>query len=639
MLLSCGQENEEQQPFLNLHDSVTYVGMTVCRSCHSNIYDDFIHTGMGQSFGLATREKSTAFFGEHVEVYDSASNLWYKPFFRGDSLFIMEYRLGRESSPPSRGAVGGGAHDTIHKRVEFIAYIIGSGHHTNSHIVNFNGYLFQAPITFYTQRRQWDLAPGFEGGFNSRFTRIITMECLSCHNDLPQHVAGSENKYSAVPLGIGCERCHGPGSLHVKEKMAGKIVDTSTGTDYTIVNPRQLPVNLQEAVCERCHLQGVAVLNAGKSFADFRPAMQLSDVMHVFLPREKDKFLMASHADRLRQSACYASGEISCITCHNPHVSVKADQTDRFNNACKICHGSTVIARESRSNRDDRGNLPHAAPACSASPQARQLKQDNCSGCHMPKSGAIDIPHVSITDHNIQIPGKPRGNSFSNGLTCMTTGDPSPLLMARGYLRFYEGFTSNPAYLDSAEHYLNLSDEPMADEVDAWIELHYLRGDFGKVVSTSKQVNGITDAYTLFRVGDALLEMGKTAEALTWLNKAVAEMPLNLEFLNKLGSAQFSAGQLPSARATFQKIILENPKDPRAHYNLGFTALNLGDAEEAEAALKRCIALDPDYELAYLNLARLYQLSGRGLEAKGVLERLLVNVPSSEQGREMLTEF
>lgn len=31
---------------------------------------------------------------------------------------------------------------------------------------------------------------------------------------------------------------------------------------------------------------------------------------------------------------------------------------------------------------------------------------DNCSACHIPKSGAIDIPHVSISDHKIQIPNK-----------------------------------------------------------------------------------------------------------------------------------------------------------------------------------------------------------------------------------------
>ncbi|MBK6731475.1 MAG: hypothetical protein IPG60_11120 [Bacteroidetes bacterium] len=72
---------------------------------------------------------------------------------------------------------------------------MGSGQHTNSHMLLINGYLYQAPITFYTQKQQWDLAPGMEGGFNSRFSRIIESECLACHNGLPQPVVGSINKY------------------------------------------------------------------------------------------------------------------------------------------------------------------------------------------------------------------------------------------------------------------------------------------------------------------------------------------------------------------------------------------------------------------------------------------------------------
>ena len=131
-----------------------------------------------------------------------------------------------------------------------------------------------------------------------------------------------------MPRGIECERCHGPGSLHVKEKLKGIKVDTSKYADYSITNPRHLPRDLQMDICQRCHLQGVAVLNEGKNFFDFRPGMQLSDVMQVFLPRfsnSHEKFIMASQADRLRLSPCYLkSEELSCISCHNPHHSVKS---------------------------------------------------------------------------------------------------------------------------------------------------------------------------------------------------------------------------------------------------------------------------------------------------------------------------
>ena len=49
---------------------------------------------------------------------------------------------------------------------------------------------------------------------------------------------------------IGCERCHGPGELHVRRQ---EVVDDR---DLSIVNPRHLEPSLRAAVCEQCHLMG-----------------------------------------------------------------------------------------------------------------------------------------------------------------------------------------------------------------------------------------------------------------------------------------------------------------------------------------------------------------------------------------------
>ena len=310
----CSPEGEDNtaNKFLNLNDSVEFVGMQMCRSCHNNVYDTYIHTGMGQSFGKADPLKSAASFDEHSVVYDKTLDFYYKPFFKDSVMYVLEFRLN--------------GNDTTHKRLEKIDYIIGSGHHTNSHMINRNGYLYQAPITYYTQDQKWDLAPGYESGNNQRFDRTIMSECLTCHNHTPTPASGSENKYHKIPLGIECEKCHGAGGLHVKEKLLGNHVDTSKFIDYSIINPKHLSIDLQMDLCQRCHLQGVAVLNSGKTFYDFKPGMKLSEVMNVFLPRFSDsdkRFIMASQADRLQMSDCFKiSGKLSCINCHNPHHDV-----------------------------------------------------------------------------------------------------------------------------------------------------------------------------------------------------------------------------------------------------------------------------------------------------------------------------
>ena len=111
---------------------------------------------------------------------------------------------------------------------------------------------------------------------------------------------------------------------------------------------------------------------------------------------------MASHAQRQQLSKCFivsnkqnkTAGKnfetlnLTCITCHNPHVSVKKTGTQIFNNACIKCHSS------------------NSQTVCAETEKNRMMKQNDCSSCHMPRSGTIDIPHVSVHDHWIKKPTK-----------------------------------------------------------------------------------------------------------------------------------------------------------------------------------------------------------------------------------------
>jgi hypothetical protein len=427
--------------YLNHSDTAKYVGINTCRLCHQDIYNTFIETGMGKSFDVASKQKSSGDYHTSV-VHDKIGDFYYKAFWDKDSLRFLEYRMQGK--------------DTIYKRLETVNYIIGSGQHTNSHIQSINGYLNQMPMTFYTQKKTWDLPPGFENGHNSRFMRKIGLECMSCHNSYPDFVLGSENKYNAVEKGIGCERCHGPGSIHVAQRGTGSKIDTSKYIDYSIVNPAKLSIDAQFDICQRCHLQGNTILKEGKSFYDFKPGMKLSNYMTVFLPKYKnadDEFIMASHADRLKQSACFIQSmekakantnkslkpykdAMTCVTCHNPHVSVRETNKEVFNDACKQCHGGT---------KKDISKI-----FCS---KAGITKTANCVSCHMPNSGSIDIPHVTVHDHYIR---KPLNNKEKQGLKefiglyAINEKNPSTIVKAKAYLNQYEKFELKTTYLDSS---------------------------------------------------------------------------------------------------------------------------------------------------------------------------------------------
>ncbi len=644
------KQKKESQPFtyLNHSDSAKYVGINTCKLCHQTIYNTFIKTGMGKSFDVASTQKSAANYHTSV-IQDKFGDFYYKAFWQNDSLRFLEYRL--------RGK------DTIHKRQETVSYIIGSGQHTNSHLQQNNGYLTQMPMTFYTQKKTWDLPPGFENGHNSRFARKVGLECMSCHNSYPDFVLGSENKYNSVEKGIGCERCHGPGSLHVEARQTGSKIDTSKYIDYSIVNPAKLSIDAQFDICQRCHLQGNTILKEGKSFYDFKPGMKLNDYMTVFLPKYKnadDEFIMASHADRLKQSKCFIApsplgrvGEgllkpyknaLTCVTCHNPHISVKETNTEVFNNACISCH--PVDNKKINKFCSDKNVI-----------QKSKIETQNCVSCHMPKSGSIDIPHVTVHDHYIRKPITKKDKQALKqfiGLYAINEKTPSNFIKAKAYLNQYDKFEPKPYYLDSAVFYLNDNSlENLKTNIEPLIQLYFIKQNYQKITSyvnlltddyllTKKLITKTFDnenAWTSYRIGEAYFNLGNLQNAILYLQNAVKLAPFALDFKNKLATAYASNNQINEAEATYSQIITENSKHVSALTNLGFIKLQKGNVLSCETLYNKAILIDPDYEPLLLNLAGLFAYKKDFKQAEVYLTRILKRNANNKKAKQALSQI
>lgn len=606
---------ETHTEYLNLSDTVKYVGSKTCRGCHSGIFESFAKTGMGQSFGAATRTKSSGDF-EGKDLYDSFSNFHYQPYWKGDSLYLKEYRL-------KDG-------DTVFTRKEKVHYIVGSGHHTNSHITSENGYLHQMPFTYYTQKGVLSMPPGFEEGNNSRYSRALGMECLSCHNGYPEHVEGSFNKFEKVPLGIDCERCHGPGEVHVKLKNEGVMVDVGTDIDYSIVNPAKLPYGKQKDLCQRCHLQGNALLNEGKHWDDFKPGMDLKDVANVFMPKLKDEegvFIMAAHPDRLGLSACFMESakrddveSMTCITCHNPHQSVRETKMEYFNAKCLDCHEQKQV----------HNCVNHSA-------------ESNCIDCHMQKSGTIDIPHVTVTDHYIRVydedreslPGNDEEQAFT-GLVCLTQDNPKPVLMARAYLNFYEKFENKPAFLDSAKAYLNQSDEMNRAE---WVQFYFLKNDWQALRKMEGAGYNGLDAQALYRLSEGFRNGQALEKRSALLQMAVSKSPLRLDLRNELAIVYLQSNALNEAKEQLDFILKEYSKDEQALNSLGFYHLLTQDIQQAENMFAKVLALNPDHENALINMSKISISKNKFPEAVQWLERALEAHPNSTDAQAILKQL
>src|SRR5690606_6786916 len=187
------------------------------------------------------------------------------------------------------------------------------------------------------------------------------------------------------------------------------------------------------------------------------------------------------HVERMKKSQCFiVSQKMSCITCHNPHVSVKQTALSSFNQSCNNCHNKA------------------SAGLCTETLQNRARQEDNCVGCHMPKNGSIDIPHVAVTDHFIR---KNPANDESKGkieaflgLRSFNNPNPDAITIGRGYLEFYERFNATEFLLDSALLYIskNLKEEEKKYKNKNLIRAYFLKKDYPKVTGLVENISAGT---------------------------------------------------------------------------------------------------------------------------------------------------
>jgi hypothetical protein len=355
-------------PFLNTRPDARYVGSEACRSCHEEAHASFRSTGMGRSMAAvdAARAPPDAVFDHppskrRYQVRRKDGQMWHRELLLTgqEELLLAEYP---------------------------VKWVVGSGDHARTYGVEVDGFLVESPVTWYTARKAWALSPGYEEGGELGFLRGIDAACLACHAGKAEAVDRSWHRIHVWEAAISCERCHGPGSLHVaRHKPAGRRKPEPV--DYTIVNPAHLSRDLAEAICQQCHLRSTAVVPArGRKLADFRPGLPLEDFQHAYVFDTADNAMtVVGHVEQMHHSRCYqASKSFSCLTCHNPHDEPRGADRDRsYNSVCTSCH---------------------KPQQCTVS-KARLKKEsptNNCVHCHMPRS-PTEVPHLAFTHHRVGI--------------------------------------------------------------------------------------------------------------------------------------------------------------------------------------------------------------------------------------------
>tara|TARA_B100000579_G_scaffold434309_1_gene454915 strand:+ start:911 stop:2680 length:1770 start_codon:yes stop_codon:yes gene_type:complete len=110
-------------------------------------------------------------------------------------------------------------------------------------------------------------------------------------------------------------------------------------------------------------------------------------------------------------------------------------------------------------------------------------------------------------------------------------------------------------------------------------------------------------------------QTGRFNEAERLAISMIREFPKYKVAWQVLGAVLKQLGRSPEAVSANQNAVALSPRDSYSHYNLGTTLKEVGRLEEAEKSFRQAIALKPDFAEAYNNLGATVQALSRLEEA------------------------
>jgi predicted CXXCH cytochrome family protein len=502
----------------------SYVGNEACARCHAAIYESYRQTPMAHASGPALENLIAGDFlnktsGVQYRIYKEEGKVWLSFERPGDPLVRGKREL---------------------------LYYIGQGRRGRTYLFSVDGFVFESPVNWYTDRHMWDMAPGYRDAPQAPMNLPALMSCLDCHvSGLQPPVQGTENRYH-MPMfsysGVTCERCHGPGAAHVN--------------GGAVVNPAKLSPARRDAICMQCHLEGnAAIERPGKHLYEFRPGDDLSDYVRYYVRADESAsgLRAASQFEALAQSTCKKkSGDaMSCTSCHDPHRSPAPEERTAFYRAkCLACHGA-------------------------AFGQKHHPNQADCTTCHMPANPSSDVAHTEVTDH--RIPRRPETGPALENLRAQSPQSEPRLVPF-------------PASTEA--------DRDLRDKALAWETM----AEAGNQAAAKPAEQLLRKALSETPNDPALLSaMGYVQQLHGHLNdsrelyqRALARDPDLIDAATNLGVLEAKSGNLSEAVILWQGAFQRAPGKSSVGMNLAHAFCGAGQIDKARDVTLRVLEFNPD---------------------------------------------
>jgi tetratricopeptide (TPR) repeat protein len=283
-----------------------------------------------------------------------------------------------------------------------------------------------------------------------------------------------------------------------------------------------------------------------------------------------------------------------CVTCHDPHVAVAAeDRVAHYRSRCQRCH-------------EDKG--------CALPRPVRLERQadDSCIACHMPSFATADIAHTAATDHRIlrwpslaaagEQPHSDEGENQSlEPFHSFPRQDEAEVQRDLGLalLKMMQDNEASPELFSSrAEALLGSAVQRDTEDVPAWealgltLLMRHRRTEGLAVLEDVLHRN--PDRETALTAAATLSwNLGRKEQSLSYWKRAVAMNPWLPSYRRALTQALLQLRQWDEARSSCRTWLSLEPRSREARQALIDVLLREGKTNEAREEFARLEALNP----------------------------------------------
>ena len=223
----------------------------------------------------------------------------------------------------------------IVSRTERMDIVVGSGKIGQTYLYWRGGKLFQLPVSYFTEAKRWINSPGYPDG-KAYFDRPVIPRCVECHATYFEVVSEEDpmrpylsNAYSRdnYLLGITCERCHGPGDLHSKNRLERP----GSGANCRYRPSRTTRPGTPDGALRPVSLGSPGPARTVPFPSNLARDLKRSSPWRAFGPGTAEACTPPINPNVFAAPECFQeSGSMTCMSCHDPHHLERGEPANCF---------------------------------------------------------------------------------------------------------------------------------------------------------------------------------------------------------------------------------------------------------------------------------------------------------------------